>query len=106
MVETNEQFNVEKLARLARLELSSDELTTYGRQLNGVLKYIDEIANIPLVGLSQDVNRIAPHHNLINITREDVVSDNSVDMNAMLNNAPMTEGTAIKVHAVLGASDE
>lgn len=106
MAETNEQFNIEKLAHLARIELTVNELTTFGRQLNDVLQYIDEIANMPTVAMVQEINRIAPHHHLSNVTREDVVSGDAIDIKAMLKNVPMTEETAIKVHAVLGAGDE
>jgi aspartyl-tRNA(Asn)/glutamyl-tRNA(Gln) amidotransferase subunit C len=106
MANSETQFDVEKLAHLARLELTDDERATYSRQLGDVLEYIDEIATMPIQLSAEAAVNVAPHHELNNITRSDSTVDDGIETAELLANAPMSEGTAIKVHAVLGAQDE
>ena len=106
MANSPAQFDVDKLAHLARLELTDAEQATYGRQLGDVLEYIDEIAKMPIKLSAEQAGNVAPHHELHNISRADAVVDDGIETAELLANAPMAEETAIKVHAVLGAQDE
>ena len=89
---------IEHIARLARLDLSEDELIRYGDQLSAVLDYIDQLREV-------DVNGVEPTAQVTgmrNIWREDEVRDcPEEERQAALKEAPELEEGQIKVKRVL-----
>jgi aspartyl-tRNA(Asn)/glutamyl-tRNA(Gln) amidotransferase subunit C len=95
------QEEVERIAKLARLELTDEEKKIYAGQLSAVLDYVEKLKKVPTV-------TVEPMQNLTgqaNILRNDEIT-NKVRREEMLANAPMTEEGFIKVKAVLGDSEE
>lgn len=89
---------VEHIAKLARLELSEEELNKYGEQLSAVLEYINQLEEVDVEG----VEPTAQVTGLTNVWREDEARDcPEEEREAALNEAPDLEGRQIKVKRVL-----
>ncbi|PIP66980.1 MAG: Asp-tRNA(Asn)/Glu-tRNA(Gln) amidotransferase GatCAB subunit C [Parcubacteria group bacterium CG11_big_fil_rev_8_21_14_0_20_41_14] len=86
---------VEKIAKLARLELSDKEVDTYAQQLSAILGYVDQLQEVD----TKNVEITSQVTGLSNIMREDVVEsfDNSEELVKM---APENQDNLIKVKAV------
>ncbi len=88
--------DVRKVAKLARLDLSEDEIQTYTSQLEKILGYVAELekvetTNIPLTTRAVEV---------VNVLRED--SANLTDVREeLLNQAPQREGDFYRVPRIL-----
>ena len=94
---TLSQADVERVALLARLELSSDELVTMTSQLSEVLKYIDLLAEL-------DTDLVTPMAHAIELTNV-LVPDElrpSLPREDALRNAPKRDDECYRVPAVLG----
>lgn len=93
---TKEQ--VEHIAKLARLELTDDELNKYGEQISAVLGYIDQLQEVDVVG----VEPTAQVTGLVNVLRDDVAKPwNEGEIKSALDLAPELDGRSIKVKRVL-----
>jgi aspartyl-tRNA(Asn)/glutamyl-tRNA(Gln) amidotransferase subunit C len=91
--------DVRKVAHLARLKLSADELETYTRQLADVLQYV-ELLNSVNTG---DVEPLAHPHEISDVFRNDAPSV-SLPREAALANAPCSDGKYFLVPAILEAA--
>jgi aspartyl-tRNA(Asn)/glutamyl-tRNA(Gln) amidotransferase subunit C len=74
---------VENVAKLARLQLSSEELDRYGKQLGAILDYIAKLEKLDV----QDLEPLAHAVDTANVFREDVPRP-SLPRDAALQNAP------------------
>lgn len=90
---------VERIAALARLGLSQDEMERMREQLSVVLDHISMLEEVP----TEDIPPTAQVIELQNIMRDDVVEP-SLSREQVLANAPLSEDGFIKVKAVLDAS--
>lgn len=95
---------VEKIAKLARIELSEKEKEKFSGQLSEILNYVEQLNKVK----TDEVEETSQVTGLTNVYREDVVSgltkvDIDVDKNreALLKNAPAQKDGYIKVKAVL-----
>ena len=86
---------VEKIARLARLSLSEEEIEQYRSQLSEVLTYVEQLKELDVT----DVPTTAQVTGQTNVLADDVVQDGG-DRKKLLANAPVTDGDSIKVKAV------
>ena len=75
--------DVKKVATLARLELSADDLTKMADQLNKILGYVDQLNEVDTEGLEPLAHPLP----LSNVFREDVPVP-SLPVDAALQNAP------------------
>jgi len=89
--------DVAKVAGLARLTLTDDELDTFTGQLAAVL---DHAADIEALAID-DVPPTAHPIPLVNVLRDDVVGP-TLDRDEVLAQAPAVEGERFKVPAILG----
>ncbi len=85
------------VARLARIELTEEELGTYARQLAVVLDHAAEIAALDTSGLVPTAHPLP----LENVLRPDVVRP-SVDREEVLAMAPAVEDQRFRVPRILG----
>jgi aspartyl-tRNA(Asn)/glutamyl-tRNA(Gln) amidotransferase subunit C len=96
-VELNKQ-EIEHIADLARLDLSEEELKTYGEQLSHVLSYIEQLQAVDTEG----VEPTAQVTGLENVFREDEIKAWEGDeVSAALKQAPGLEDNQIKVKRIL-----
>jgi aspartyl-tRNA(Asn)/glutamyl-tRNA(Gln) amidotransferase subunit C len=92
------QEEIKHIAELARLELSTEELTKYGQQLSAILSYIDQLREVDVKG----VEPTAQVTGLVNVWREDKIIDcPEAEREAALKEAPELEDHQIKVKRVL-----
>jgi aspartyl-tRNA(Asn)/glutamyl-tRNA(Gln) amidotransferase subunit C len=89
--------DVAHVARLARLSLTDDELDTFTPQLAAIL---DHAADVEALDLA-DVPPTSHPYPLANVTRPDVARDAGI-RDAVLAEAPDTEGSMFRVPPVLG----
>ncbi|MAG28564.1 Asp-tRNA(Asn)/Glu-tRNA(Gln) amidotransferase GatCAB subunit C [bacterium] len=95
MAEKLSKKEVEKIAKLARLDLTSDEINTYSEQLSAILEYVDQLQEVD----TENVEITTQVTGLSNILREDEVQecDNPKELVEL---APEHEDNLIKVKAV------
>ncbi len=74
---------VENVAKLARLQLSGEELDRYGKQLGAILDYIAKLEKLDVSGLEPLAHAV----DTANVFREDVPRP-SLPRDAALQNAP------------------
>lgn len=89
--------DVLKLARLARLELTEDEIEEYRKELSGILQYVEQIQNTDVTGLKPTTQVTG----LTNVMREDEVQDYGVSPDELLRLAPKTQDRQIKVKRMI-----
>ncbi|HVS58958.1 MAG TPA: Asp-tRNA(Asn)/Glu-tRNA(Gln) amidotransferase subunit GatC [Candidatus Saccharimonadales bacterium] len=90
--------DVLKLARLARLSLTDEEIDEYGRELNEILQYVEQLQSIDIAGL-EPTSQVT---GLTNVTREDEVRSYGYDPKDLLKNVPQVQDDHIKVRRMIG----
>ena len=88
--------DVRKVANLARLDLSEDDLKKYSGQLENILNYIAELEKIDTTNIKPTTRAVE----VINKTREDLVEDTTV-REELINLAPHREGEFFRVPKIL-----
>ena len=92
--------DVQKIAHLARLEITDGEEQQFTTQLNSILEYFDQLSELD----TTDVLPMTRAIELSNIVR----SDASIlfgDREALLNEAPQAEGDFFRVPQILNTDD-
>jgi aspartyl-tRNA(Asn)/glutamyl-tRNA(Gln) amidotransferase subunit C len=92
--------DVQKVAKLARLEMAEADLATMADQLNRILEYVDQLSTVNTDG----VEPLAHPLPVQNIFREDVPKE-SLPLDAALQNAPNRLGEFFGVPAVFDSDD-
>ncbi len=87
--------DVQKIATLARLELSDEELKKYADQLSQILGYVDKLKEVD----TEDVEITAQVTGLTNVFREDIVEPCTI-VDALLEQAPEVVDGGVKVKSV------
>jgi aspartyl-tRNA(Asn)/glutamyl-tRNA(Gln) amidotransferase subunit C len=90
--------DVLKLAQLARLDLSEDEVESYKNELAEILQYVEQLDNVDVEGL-EPTSQVT---GLVNVEREDVTKDYGYTPGDLLKNVPETLDNHIKVKRMLG----
>jgi len=90
--------DVLKLARLARLSLSDDEVAEFSSELTAILHYVEQLQDVEVDGL-KPTNQVT---GLTNVMREDEVHDYGYAAKDLLKNVPATEDDLIKVKRMIG----
>jgi aspartyl-tRNA(Asn)/glutamyl-tRNA(Gln) amidotransferase subunit C len=90
--------DVLKLARLARLTITDDEVEKYRAELSEILKYVELLQNADVTGLEPTTQVTG----LKNVMRADEIVDYGVSPDDLLRIAPKTEGRHIKVKRMIG----
>jgi aspartyl-tRNA(Asn)/glutamyl-tRNA(Gln) amidotransferase subunit C len=89
--------DVAGLARLARIELSRDELEHLAPQLDVILESVAHVADVA----AEDIPPTSHALPLTNVFREDVVRP-SLPVAEVLSQAPASEGYRFRVPRILG----
>ncbi len=80
---SSECFQIDRIAHLARVELTPEECSRIGGQLGQILAYVDKLKEVDVQG----VEPTAHPFTLVNVTRTDEVRP-SLDHGAAMKNAP------------------
>jgi aspartyl-tRNA(Asn)/glutamyl-tRNA(Gln) amidotransferase subunit C len=89
--------DIEKVALLARLDLSETELATMTAELAKIVGYVDQLGEVDTEGVEPMAHAIE----IANVFREDVVAE-SLPRNEALANAPRRDERGYLVPPVLG----
>jgi aspartyl-tRNA(Asn)/glutamyl-tRNA(Gln) amidotransferase subunit C len=90
----NEQ-DVVRIARLARIELTSEQREQTKNELNGLLHLIERLQSVDTTGVEPLAQPLSAHEDVVLRLRPDVVTDpgSVLQRTAMLSNAPaLAEG--------------
>lgn len=90
--------DVLKLARLARLDLSEEEIAEFSGELSAILEYVEQLQSVEVDGL-KPTNQVT---GLTNVTRPDEVRDYGYQTADLLKNVPAVKDSQIKVKRMLG----
>jgi aspartyl-tRNA(Asn)/glutamyl-tRNA(Gln) amidotransferase subunit C len=90
------KMDIEKVARLARLELSEEEKVTFGNQLEQILTYMEQLNRLDTTGVEPTSHAIPIH----NVFREDEPGP-SFPQEEVLNISPNQENGHFKVPRII-----
>ena len=86
-----------KLARLAQLKLTDEEIVKFQKEISEILGYVEQLQNVNVKGLKPTYQVTG----LKNVTRKDEIIDYGVSQADLLKNVPALEDKQIKVRRVL-----
>lgn len=89
--------DVIKVAHLARIKLSDDQIDRFVDEINEILKYVKQLQN-------EDVSGLKPTEQvtgLKNVWREDKLKDYGIKPTDLLKNVARTEENYIKVNRMI-----
>lgn len=92
---------VRNVAKLARLNLSDEQLSRFAGQLQSILEYVTKIREVDVSGVEPMAHAAA----ITNVLREDVASP-GLSLEQVLQNAPETDGPFFKVPKVIGGEED
>lgn len=92
------QDDVLKLAQLARLSLTDDEVEEFRRELSAILEYVRQLQTVDVSGL-EPTTQVS---GLTNVMRDDTLHDYGIDRAELLRNVPQVEEDQIKVKRMVG----
>lgn len=87
---------VQKVANLARLQLSENEIERMTEQLDTILSYVEKLDEVDTEGVPVTTHT----QQVVNAFREDVVKP-SLDRDAVLSNAPEDNGESFTVPRII-----
>lgn len=87
-----------QLARLARLNLTEDEVREYTAELSEILKYVEQLEDVDVTGL-MPTSQVT---GLTNVMRPDEPIDYGYAPKELLKNVPAVEADQIKVKRMIG----
>jgi aspartyl-tRNA(Asn)/glutamyl-tRNA(Gln) amidotransferase subunit C len=90
--------DVLKLARLARLDLTEEEIEEFRGELSEILQYVEQLQSVDVDGLAP-TNQVT---GLTNVTRLDKVRDYGYKVEKLLENVPSVKDNQIQVKRMLG----
>ena len=91
------KIDVDKVAKLARLELSPDEHDKIAADMEKIVGFVDMLSELNLDGVEPTAHAVP----LVNVLRKDIMKE-SFQRDAMLENAPaVVDEELIKVHQVI-----
>ena len=91
-----EKFDVDHVAWLARLDLSTEEKEVFGRQLRQILEHAEVVSSVDTAGVPPTSHPIP----VSNVMREDLVTP-SLTREEALSNAPCPERGAFAVPRII-----
>ena len=90
--------DVLKLARLARLDLTDEEIERFAKELTEILHYVEQLQAVDVNGL-ESTNQVT---GLTNVMRKDEVVNYGYAPKELLKNVPNVQDDHIKVKRMIG----
>ena len=88
---------IKKVASLAKINISDDELNLYEHQISKILEYIDQLNNVDTTGVEEFSNKLFDNNKEL---REDK-KDESLSRETITKLAPKSDGVYIEVPQVI-----
>jgi len=89
--------DVLKLASLARISLTDDEVDEFSSELSAILQYVEQLANVNVDGL-KPTNQVT---GLTNVMRDDEVKDYGYAAADLLKNVPNVKDNQLQVKRMI-----
>lgn len=89
-------LNIDRVATLARLALTPEEMTTFAAQLGSVLHHIEQLTKVDVTGVEPSAHAFAVH----NVWQEDVARP-GLTVDQALRNAPAQRENMVVVPKVV-----
>ena len=89
--------DVLKLAQLARISLSDEEVEEFSEELSAILQYVEQLSSVDVSGL-EPTNQVT---GLTNVMRKDEVKDYGYKPQDLLQNVPKTQDNMLKVKRMI-----
>lgn len=89
------EIDIKRVAKLANLGLTSDQKTTFSKQLKEILSYFNKLNEVK----TNNIEPIGQITGLVNITRRDETAP-SLTQKAILKNAPKIRKGFLEVDAI------
>jgi aspartyl-tRNA(Asn)/glutamyl-tRNA(Gln) amidotransferase subunit C len=89
--------DVLQLARLARLDLTDEEVEAFKKELSAILEYVAQLDKADVAGLEPTTQVTG----LKNVMRKDEVQDYGISRDDLLRLAPKTQDGQIKVNRMI-----
>ena len=99
MSKTIDLDTVRHIGKLARIELTDEQVETFAVQLGGILEYFDKLGELDTEGVEPMAHAVQLH----NVLADDVAGE-SLPPDHALANAPQRDGDFFKVPKVIGDS--
>lgn len=90
--------DVLKLAALARISLSDDEVDAFADELSAILGYVEQLSSVDVGGF-EPTNQVT---GLTNVMRKDEVQHYGYEPRELLKNVPATQDNQLKVKRMIG----
>lgn len=90
--------DVLKLARLARIDLTEEEVLEFSSEFTAILGYVEQLGAVDIEGL-EPTSQVT---GLTNVTRKDEVRDYGYKPEDMLKNVPKVQDGQIKARRMIG----
>ena len=95
-----DQSDIEKVAKLAHLELDEEELKTFGPQITEIINYIEQLNELDTKNVDPAIGGLTPEGAATNSSRPDEVTG-SLGQKAALEEAPDAAHGHFRVPKVL-----
>lgn len=89
--------DVLKLARLARLSLTDEEVEQFAKEISSILDYVEQLQGVDVTGL-EPTSQVT---GLVNVMRDDVIKGYGASAEELLKNAPAMEDGQLKVKRMI-----
>ena len=99
MTQTIDEPLVRHIGKLSRIELTDEQVSTFGRQLSAILEYFDKLSELDTDGVEPMAHAVE----LRNVLADDAPGE-SLTPEAALANAPKRDGDFFMVPKVIGDS--
>lgn len=87
-----------KLASLARLDLTDEEIEEFAGELSEILQYVEQLQSVDVSGL-EPTNQVT---GLTNVNRPDEIIGYGYEPQELLKNVPSVQDNQIRVKRILG----
>src|SRR5947209_1944863 len=96
----SDSIDVRYVAKLARIELTDDEVATFGAQLSDLLGHVNVLSNLDTQSIAATAQVVESR----NVEREDVPGD-CLDRETVLAQAPQRQGAFFRVPRIIAAEE-
>jgi aspartyl-tRNA(Asn)/glutamyl-tRNA(Gln) amidotransferase subunit C len=90
--------DIVRLAQLARVDLSEEEIEEFAGELSEILQYVEQLQSVDVADL-RPTNQVT---GLTNVTREDEIIEYGYKPKDLLKNVPTVQDDLIKVKRIIG----
>lgn len=96
MAEKLSSEEINHIAKLSKLELTSEEIETYSNQLSSILGYVEQLQEVDTSSVQSSANITG----LVNVYRKDEVEESGISYQEIELNAPKFKDGFFKVPGI------